>query len=73
MARVQWYVVLILLLVTANLATAILLSDFYPFGLNSGDTLLAITDNGSSGIVTPRRFFPFYGIDHFTIVVSLSY
>ena len=67
----QWMRV-VLLLAAAKQATSIPLADFYPFGLSAEDTLLPITDDGSSGIVTLRKIFPFYRRDHFTIVVCLD-
>ena len=42
-------------------ARGIPLSDFYPYGLAAGDNSVGPTDDGSSGITTLRKFFPFYG------------
>ena len=52
-------------------ARGIPLSDFYPYGLAAGDNSVGPTDDGSSGIITLDRVFPFYDNDHFTIVVSV--
>lgn len=62
--------VFLLALTTLCGVRAIPLSEFYPFGDTAGDTLIPTTDDGSSELITLNRVFPFYGIDHFVIVVS---
>ena len=39
-------------------------SDFYPFGLASGDTELAANDDGSTPEVTVSTLFPFFSRQH---------
>ena len=51
--------------------SAIPLDQFYPYGVGAGDSFLAPTDDGSSGVITLRRVFPFYGGHHFVIVVRM--
>ncbi len=61
--------VLILLSLLLSGVSAIPLSDFYPFGASNGDMLIGRTDDGSSELITLNRVFPFYGTDHFVVVV----
>ena len=62
---------LLLALSTLYNVKAIPLSDFYPFGTTAGDNEIPSTDDGASELITLNRVFPFYGTDHFVIVVRL--
>ena len=69
-ASVRFWLSVALVVAAIKFVSAIPLEDFYPFGFNAGGTVLNSTDDGSSGIVTLHRVFPFFGIDHLTVVVS---
>lgn len=60
---------IVVVLIPSNVS-AIPLSQFYPFGTDTGDRTVGPTDDGSSEIISLKRVFPFYESDHFTIVVS---
>ncbi|XP_072331027.1 sushi, nidogen and EGF-like domain-containing protein 1 isoform X3 [Scyliorhinus torazame] len=46
------------------------LSDFYPFGLEQGDTVNAKVDDGGSGLVEISLAFPFFGERHSGLYVN---
>ncbi|GCB74238.1 hypothetical protein scyTo_0003326 [Scyliorhinus torazame] len=46
------------------------LSDFYPFGLEQGDTVNAKVDDGGSGLVEISLAFPFFGERHSGLYVQ---
>lgn len=60
----------LLLELTAHV-TAIPLSEFYPYGIEAGDTLANRTLDGSSPIILPLEF-SFFGRSFNTIFVSQS-
>ena len=64
---------LLAVLLTCSSVSAIPLDQFYPFGVGAGDIVLPRTDDQPSGFFTLSRVFPFYGVDNFVIVVSLSF
>ena len=53
-------------------AVAIPLSDFYPFGAGNGDEVFSNDDDNGSRLFILSDTFPFYGVDHSTLDVSLS-
>ena len=48
------------------------LDDFYPYGLENGDTAVPRNDDGSSGRVNIRFPFPFFDNEHESLFVSNS-
>jgi hypothetical protein len=64
-----WLLATLLTLTTLSSVKSIPLEDFYPFGADSGDSRLVSNDDDSSQVL-PLSRFPFYGEDHFSIVVS---
>ena len=52
-------------------AVAIPLSEFYPFGAGTGDETLSNNDDDSRSF-TLSSTFPFFGVDHSTLHVSLT-
>ena len=53
--------------------TGIPLNEFYPFGVEAGDTLVPRTDDGSSPAITLPRQFYFFGQFTNTIYVSFKH
>ena len=47
------------------------LEELYPFGTAAGDNLVPRTDDGHSGEITLDRVYPFYGVNHFSLFVSI--
>jgi hypothetical protein len=43
----------------------------YPFGVNNGDNVLGLTDDGSSGPVQLTIAFPFYNSSYTKLYVSI--
>ena len=60
-----------LLLELTTTVTAIPLNEFYPYGVEAGDSLANRTLDGSSPIILPLEF-PFFGRSFSTIFVSQS-
>ena len=52
-------------------ADGIPLEDFYPFGTDAGDTLLQPGANVKAPPTSLPSPFPFFGVDHMNIIVSL--
>ena len=52
---------------------ALVLPNFYPFGANEGDQVVPRNDDGSSGKVSITIPFPFFGKDHNSLFVSISF
>ena len=52
-------------------AVAIPVSEFYPFGAGTGDETFSNNDDGSRSF-TLSDIFPFFGVNHSTLYVSLS-
>lgn len=46
------------------------LSDFYPYGVNEGDTVLPANDDGSSGEIGISVLFPYFDRNHDSLFVS---
>jgi len=46
------------------------LDDFYPYGVNKGDTALPSIDDGSSGAIPISISFPYFNQNHNSIFVS---
>ncbi|XP_041037440.1 sushi, nidogen and EGF-like domain-containing protein 1 [Carcharodon carcharias] len=53
-----------------EIAGLVPLSDFYPFGLEHGDTVNAKVDDGGSGLVEISLSFPFFGERHSGLYVN---
>ncbi|XP_078419579.1 sushi, nidogen and EGF-like domain-containing protein 1 [Cetorhinus maximus] len=53
-----------------EIAGLVPLSDFYPFGLEHGDTVNAKVDDGGSGLVEISLRFPFFGERHSGLYVN---
>ena len=52
------------------LSNAIVLPNFYPFGVSEGDQLVPTNDDGSSGTIPISIQFPFYDRNHNSLFVS---
>ena len=63
---------LLLLLLPAHFSFAIPLESFYPFGVNTTDSNLTSNDDQSSGLIELSAIFPFYGVNHTTMFVSIA-
>ena len=46
------------------------LGDFYPYGVNKGDTVLPTVDDGNSGAIPISASFPYFNQNHNSIFVS---
>ena len=55
-----------------NLAEALTLPNFYPFGANEGDKVVPKNDDGSSGPVQISIAFPFFDENHRSLYVSIT-
>ena len=53
------------------LSNAIVLPNFYPFGVSEGDQLVPTNDDGSSGTIPISILFPFYDRNHNSLFVSM--
>ena len=53
------------------LSKAIVLPNFYPFGVSDGDQLVPTNDDGSSGTISISIQFPFYDRNHNSLFVSM--
>ena len=53
------------------LSNAIVLPNFYPFGVSEGDQLVPTNDDGSSGTIPISIQFPFYDRNHNSLFVSM--
>ena len=53
------------------LSKAIVLPNFYPFGVSDGDRLVPTNDDGSSGTISISIQFPFYDRNHNSLFVSM--
>ena len=53
------------------LSNAIVLPNFYPFGVSDGDQLVPTNDDGSSGTIPISIQFPFYDRNHNSLFVSM--
>ena len=47
------------------------LSDFYPYGVSEGDTVLPPNDDGSSGEIQISILFPYFDKNHGSLYVSM--
>ena len=65
--------IVILLLIWNHLVVGIPLDDFYPFGSDAFDTLIAPNDDGSSPGIPLTMSFPFFDTDHDMLFVSCNY
>ena len=65
-----YWVIIVCLLLSA--ASAIPLTNFYPFGTAQGDQQLLSNDDRSTPAITLNVSFPFFGTDYGTIFVSFK-
>ena len=56
---------------TQVLSAGIELKNFYPYGIDNGDTLVPTNDDGSSGRVDISSPFPFFDQNHNSLFVSM--
>ena len=63
--------VLVVLLGILGVTCGIPLSEFYPFGVEAGDTEIPSNDDGSSSAVDLPLPFPFFDTLHQTVYVSV--
>lgn len=59
-----------LLILLHGVEAAVPLEDFYPFGLDEGDSQTIEQDDGGSGLIEISVAFPFFGERHTGLYVS---
>lgn len=59
-----------LLILLHGVEAAVPLEDFYPFGLDEGDSQTIEQDDGGSGLIEISVAFPFFGEWHTGLYVS---
>lgn len=62
-----------LLILLHGVEPAVPLEEFYPFGLDGGDSQTIEQDDGGSGLVAISVAFPFFGERHTGLYVSTHY
>lgn len=60
----------LLLILLHGMEAAVPLEEFYPFGLDEGDSQTIEQDDGGSGLIAISVAFPFFGERHTGLYVS---